>query len=163
MKYEYREVHNKPAATVIKMYGYQKLFERKYKDSGDWNIVVLECDKSKKKFRIKWRYSIKSSNPNIPALATKFVGDSSTITQTDTWDLIAKTGRLDVEIKGVPVKVGADMVLKDEAKGGVNLLKWNVSCGIPLIGGKLEQLIVDDIKSKSAQDVAVTVKILADY
>jgi hypothetical protein len=142
MKFEDRHLLNKPAATVIKMYGDQKFFERKYKDIGAWDIVVLECDKSDKKFRIKCRYSIKSSNPNIPAFATKFVGDSSTITQTDTWDLIAKTGRLDVEIKGVPVKVGADMVL---------------------IGGKLEQLIVDDIKSKSAQDVAVTVKILADY
>ena len=163
MKFEDKHILNKPAATVIKMYTDQKFFERKYKDLGAWDIEVLECEKTDKKFRIKCRYSIKSSNPSIPAFAQKFVGTSATITQQDTWDIAAKTGRLDVEIKGAPVKVGADMTLKDEAKGAVNAMKWTVSCGIPLIGGKLEQLIVDDIKAKSANDVAVTTNILADY
>lgn len=163
MKFEDRHVLNKPASTVIKMYADQKFFERKYAGVGAWDIEVLECEKTDKKFRIKCRYTVKASSTQIPAAIQKFVGASSTVTQVDTWDLVARTGRLDVEIKGVPVKVGADMVLKDEAKGAVNTLKWNVSCSIPLLGGKLEQLIVEDIKAKSATDVAATTKILADY
>lgn len=163
MKFEDKHVLDKPAATVIKMYSDQKFFERKYAAVGAWDIVVLECSKDDKTFRIKCRYTIKASATQIPAAIQKFVGGTTHITQTDTWDLKALTGRLDVEVKGAPVKVTADMVLKDEGQGAVNLMKWNVSSSIPLIGGKLEQMIVDDIKAKSAADVAASRKILADY
>ena len=163
MKFEDRHVLNKPAADVIKMYTDQKFFERKYKDLGAWDSQVLECKKDAKKFLIKCRYTIKSSHPSIPAFAQKLVGTTATVTQQDVWDIATMTGRLEVEIKGTPVKVSSDMKLVDEPKGAVNAMKWNVSCSIPLIGGKIEQLVYEDIKAKSSNDVSVTLNILKDY
>lgn len=162
-KFEDRHVLNKPSATVINMYTDQAFFERKYKALEGWDIEVLSCEKTAKQFTIRCKYSMKSSNPDIPAFAQKIMGTTVNITQTDVWDIAKKTGRLEVEIKGTPVKITADMTLKDEGKGAVNILKWNISCSIPLIGGKIEALIVKDINSKSVNDVAATNKILADY
>lgn len=162
MKFEDKHPFDKPAATVIKMFSDRAYFERKYKDLGGWDIEVLEHEKSAKKFRIKVRYTIKASG-QIPAFAQKFLGDSSTVTQQDAWDLEKMTGRLDVEVKGLPAKVSADMTLKSDGKGAANHLIWNVSCGIPLIGGKLESVIADDIRAKSGADIAVSRKLLAGY
>ncbi|TXI10676.1 MAG: DUF2505 domain-containing protein [Rhizobium sp.] len=162
-KFEDRHVLTKTSDHVIKMYTDQAFFERKYKALDGWDIEVLSCQKTDKQFSIRCKYSMKSSNPNIPAFAQKLMGDTVNITQLDTWDIAKKTGRLEVEIKGTPVKISADMTLKDEGKGSVNTLKWNINCSVPLIGGKIEGLIVSDIKAKSANDVAASNKILADY
>ncbi len=161
MKFDDKHSFNKPAATVIKMFSDRAYFERKYKDLKVEELEVLECDKSGSKFRIKCRYKI--ANNAIPDFAKKFMGDKSTVTQQDSWDTASMTGKLEIEIKGAPVKVSADMALKDEGAGSANNLKWNVSCGIPLIGGKLESVVADDIKSRAKGDIAASRKILADY
>lgn len=161
MKFDDKHSFNKPAATVIKMFSDRAYFERKYKELGVEDLEVLECDKAGTKFRIKCRYKIE--NNAIPDFAKKFMGDKSTVTQQDTWDTGTMTGRLDIEIKGAPVKVSAEMTLKNEGAGSANNLKWNLSCGIPLIGGKLEAVVADDIKSRAKSDIAASRKILADY
>ncbi len=162
MKFDDKHSFDKPAATVMKMFSDRAYFERKYKELSFWDIEVLEHDKSAKRFRIKVRYTTKNDAP-IPDFAKRFLGESTQVVQQDTWDIGAKTGRLEIEIKGVPVKVSADMTLKDEGKGSANNLKWNLSCGIPLVGGKLEKVVADDIQAKSKADIAASRKILADY
>lgn len=162
MKFDLKHSYDKPAATVMKMYADKAFFERKYKDSGAWDIEVLEHEKSASKFRIKCRYATKNDAP-LPDFAKKFLGESTVVTQTDTWDLAKMTGRLEVEIKGAPVKISADMAVKNAGSGATNEMKWNVSCGIPLIGGKLESVVAEDIKAKAKGDEAVSRKILASY
>ena len=162
MKFDLKHTYDTPAATVLKMYSDKAFFEKKYKEIGAWDIKVLEHDKSEKKFRIKCQYATKNDAP-LPDFAKKFLGESTVITQTDTWDLGASTGRIEIEIKGAPVKVSADMALKNAGAGSANEMKWNVSCGIPLIGGKLESVGGDDIKAKSKNDEAASRKILAGY
>ena len=162
MKFDDKHVLTKPAKTVMKMYSDKAFFERKYKELGAWDIEVLEHSKSDKAFRIKCRFQIKNDAP-LPDFAKKFLGESMSVTQTDTWDLVRMTGHIDTELKGTPVKVSADMALKDQGAGSVNEMKWNVSCGIPLIGGKLESVVGNDIQGKSKTDAKITAKILADY
>src|SRR3546814_5065290 len=38
-----------------------------------------------------------------------------------------RTGQLEVEVRGVPIKIAATMRLADEGKGSANTLSWNVS------------------------------------
>lgn len=162
MKFELKHSYDKPADAVLKMYSDRAFFERKYKEIGAWDIAVLEHEKSEKKFRIKCRFTVKNDAP-LPEFAKKFLGESTVITQSDTWDLKAMTGRIETEIKGAPVKVSAEMTLKNGGSGSVNEMRWNVSCGIPLIGGKLESVVADDVKAKSKADETASRKILASY
>ncbi len=162
MKFEDKHTFDKPAATVIKMFSDRVYFERKYKDLGFTDIEVLEHEKTDSKFRIKVRYVAKN-DVALPEFAKKFIPAKMVVVQQDAWDLKRMTGRLEVEIRGTPVKVACDMTLKDEGKGSANLLKWTISCPIPLVGSKLEQLTADDIRAKAANDIATTRRILADY
>ena len=162
MQFNDKHVFDKPAATVLKMFSDKAYFERKYKDLGYTNIEVLEHVADAKKFRIKVRYSAPNSAP-VPDFARKFLGATNVVTQSDTWDLERRTGRLEAEIRGVPVKVSADMKLADEAGGSANRLTWSLSCGIPLLGGKLEQLVAGDIQAKGKTDLAKSREILKGY
>ncbi len=162
MKFDDKHTFDKPAATVLKMFSDKAYFERKYKDLGFSEIEVLEHEKSATRFRIKVRYAAKNTVA-VPDFAKKFIPATAIVTQSDTWDLSKMTGRIEAEIKGAPVKVVCDMTLKDEGKGAANQLKWNISCGIPLVGGKIEKITADDIQAKAGNDVAVTRKILGDY
>jgi hypothetical protein len=153
---------DKPAATVLKMFSDKAYFEKKYAALGYTNIEVLEHKADAKKFRIKVRYTAPNSAP-VPEFAKKFLGATNVVTQTDAWDLDRKTGRLEAEIKGVPVKVAADMKLADDGAGSANTLRWSLDCGIPFVGGKLEQLVASDIQSKAKSDLAQSREILKGY
>ena len=162
MQFNDKHSFDKPAATVLKMFSDKAYFERKYRELGFKDIQVLEHASDGRKFRIKVRYAAPNSAP-VPDFAKKFLGETNVVTQTDTWDLEKKTGRLEAEIKGVPVRVGADMKLADEGAGSSNTLKWNLSCGIPFVGGKLEEFVGSDIQAKGKADMAKSREILKGY
>ena len=162
MNFEEKHSFDRPVETVSKMYFDRAFFERKYREQGAWDVEVLEHHRDDRTFRIKCRFTMKSDAP-IPDFARKFVADSISIVQQDSWDMQKLTGRIDTELKGMPVKIFADMTLSPDGQGCVNRLKWNVACNIPLIGGKLEKIIAEDLQIKSKKDQQVSKSILQDY
>ncbi len=162
MKFDDNHAFEKPVDTVLEMFSDRAYFEKKYKNLGFSDIEVLDCDKSGDRFLIKVRYAATSDAP-IPQFAKKVLGDKNIVTQQDEWNLKSKTGRITIDVKGVPVKLGCEMRLQPEGKGSVNRMSWSISCGIPLIGGKLEKIIGDDILSKSDKDRTVSAKLLESY
>lgn len=162
MQFNDKHTFDQPADKTIRMFSDKAYFESKYKGLGYSAIEVLEHSATGGKFRIKVRYSAKSDAP-IPDFAKKFLGAVNVVTQVDSWDVAKKVGRIEAEIRGVPVKVSADMSLKDEGGGCANLMKWNISCGIPFVGGKLEEVVAGDIKAKSRLDQAQSRELLKAY
>lgn len=162
MKFESKHEFDQPASTVIKMFTDPSYFTRKYEALGFRDIQVLDQQRSDKAFSIKVRYTAHNDVP-IPDFAKKFIPADSIVTQQDSWNPQTKTGRLDVEVKGTPVKIACDMQLRDTGSGSANTLKWTISCSIPLIGGKIEKLTAEDIQSKAGNDIDATRRILADY
>lgn len=162
MQFNDKHAFSKNADAVMRMYSDKEFFLRKYKESGFTDIKVLEHEKNGDKFRIKCQYAMKTDVP-VPGFAKKFLPDSSTVIQEDSWDCKAKKGRLSIEMKGMPAKIACDMTLADAGNGSANSFKWDINVKIPLIGGKVEDLIATDIKAKSKKDHAITAKILESY
>lgn len=147
---------------VMKMYSDRAFFEKKYAATGCTNIEVLDFKTSAKGFSITVRYDAQSDAP-VPEFAKKFMGSTVNVTQTDSWDVATKSGKIVTDIKGAPVKVTADMKLEAAGKGSVNRMVWTLSCGIPLVGGKLESILAEDVKIKSARDEKASQKLLESY
>lgn len=162
MKFEERHTFDQPAETVMRMYADKAFFDRKYKEIGAIECEMLDHQKSDARFAVKYRLVLKSDAP-LPEVAKKIMGDTVKMVQQDAWDIAKRTGRIDIEIKGAPLKISADMKLVDEGGKGVNVQNWNVSCSIPLVGGKIEAAIAEDIKAKSRRDLAASRKIILDY
>ena len=162
MQFNDKHSYPKNSDAVMKMYSDRAFFERKYKEAGYWDIKVLEHERNGDRFHIKCQYTMKASAP-VPGFAKKFLPETQTVVQADTWDCKAKKGRLSIEVKGLPAKVACDMALVDEGAGSANNFKWDISVKIPLVGGKLEDIVATDIRNKSKNDLAVSRKILEDY
>jgi len=162
MKFEERHTFDQPAETVMRMYADKAFFDRKYREIGAIECELLDHQKTEARFSVKYRLVMKSDAP-LPEVAKKILGDTVKMVQQDAWDIGKRTGRIDIEIKGAPLKVSADMKLIDEGGKGVNVQSWNISCSIPLVGSKIEAAIAEDIKTKSKRDLAVSRKIILDY
>jgi hypothetical protein len=83
----------------------------------------------------------------IPSFAQKLVGDEIQIIQTEEWP-DAGSARLELEIPGKPGHFKGAIALTDNGAGGtVESVTGELKVGIPLVGGRLEGLISDLLKS----------------
>lgn len=162
MKFEERHSFDQPATTVMKMYADRTFHDRKYKEVAAIECELLEEKKTEARCSVKYRLVMKSDAP-LPEVAKKIMGDNVKMVQQDAWDIAKRTGRIDIEIKGAPIKIGADMRLIEENGQGVNVQSWTVTCSIPLVGGRIEAAIAADIKAKSRRDLVASRKIILDY
>ena len=162
MKFDEIHEFDRSSDDVLNMFTNKDYFVRKYEGLGYTGVEVLDHQSDDRGFSIKVRYEAPSDAP-VPGFAKKFLGQTSVVVQTDSWDREAKTGRLQAEIQGLPAKVHAEMSLRDNGDGCVNELDWTISCGIPLVGGKIERLVAEDIQSKGVRDLSLSQSLLAEY
>jgi hypothetical protein len=66
---------------------------------------------------------------------------TGTVVHEDTWNVASKTGRVIVELAGMPVEMTGVTALRDEGGGCVLSYDWDIKSSIPLVGGKIEKTI----------------------
>jgi hypothetical protein len=156
MKFSYTQTFPKDSAAVLRMFCDPAYHEKLQKALGAWDYRQLEHSDDGK------RYLVNSDAP-LPGFAKKILGESSSVTQEETWDRASKTGEVTISVKGLPATTRCHTALKDSGGGCSKTFNWEVAVKIPLIGGKVEQLIVDDIKRKNPVDEAASQKLLKNY
>jgi hypothetical protein len=57
----------------------------------------------------------------------------------------------------------AEMRVVKEPGGCVNVLQWALTCAVPLLGGKIEQLLAKEMRNKAAADLEISRRLLAGY
>ena len=85
----------------------------------------------------------------LPGFAKRVLSPKQSVTQTDEWSPAdAKGGRVGtftVDAKGTPVKVHGDLHLAPKgAKGCTNVTAVTIECKLPLIGGKIADVVAKD-------------------
>lgn len=149
------------ADTIIKMFTDKAYFEKKYAELAN-SCEIREHTSEGDDFHIK-AYLHYDFDAPVPGFAKKLIADSLTVTQADTWNAKTRRGFLEVHMTGAPVSMKADMELVSTATGCENRMHWTISCNVPLVGGKLEKVIKEDIMSKAPKDLEVSRKIAASY
>ena len=82
----------------------------------------------------------------IPSFAMKIVGDEIRIVQREIWSN-ASGSSLVVEIPGKPGDLKGEIALAADGEGTVETVTGDIKVKIPMVGGKLEGLIGDLLKS----------------
>ena len=87
----------------------------------------------------------------LPGFAKKVLSPKQQVTQTDVWAPAdskgRRTGTFVVEAKGTPVQVHGTLELVARgAKGCTNTTDVSVECKVPLIGGKVADLVAKDTR-----------------
>lgn len=78
----------------------------------------------------------------IPSFAKKFVGEEINIVQEEQWSS-PTAGTVKVTIPGKPGDMAGDILVAEDDAGTTETVRMDVKVGIPLVGGKIEGLIVD--------------------
>ncbi len=90
----------------------------------------------------------------LPSIAKKFVGDTTTAVVTETWKDGAG-GTVELTAPGKPTNAQGTVALSGAGTGTTEVVELDVKVKVPLIGGKLEQLMVDSIKAGYDKEQAV--------
>jgi hypothetical protein len=77
----------------------------------------------------------------VPGFAKKLFTPTNTVEDVKAWDAATKTARLTVDVRGAPTKISGTIKIVSTAVGSDYVVDFQVSCKIPLIGGKLEEFV----------------------
>ncbi|MEP6815591.1 MAG: DUF2505 domain-containing protein [Marmoricola sp.] len=78
----------------------------------------------------------------IPSFAKKFVGEEINIVQEEQWSS-PTSGTVTVLIPGKPGDISGTLRIAEDDTGATETVRMDVKVGIPLVGGRIEGLIVD--------------------
>lgn len=159
MRYQDTIRYPLPRAGLMPFFTDPDFFVRKYVQQGASNVKVLAAGTRDGRFSITVSRDVPVQVP-IPSFARALVPAHITLVQTDSWDLAALTGRLEIEFKGMPVRLACDMVLADTPAGAVETLSFDIRVNVPLLGGKLEALLAQDLRLKFQHDTEVSLAIM---
>ena len=162
MKAQHRSPYSKGSDSVIKMFTDKNYFQRKYELQGAQNIELLDHEQQGDDFSVQFLRQV-PAEVKVPGFAKKFVPELMTVTQRDSWNAATKTGRLDIDLKGIPGKVISEMRLEDTDSGCDLVMDWTITCSVPLVGGKLEKVLWEDLRGKMGSDTEAGEKLLVDY
>ena len=90
----------------------------------------------------------------IPGFARKFVGDEINLVQTEVW-FDAENARVEVVIPGKPGEMSGTISLSESAGVTTERVEMVIKVNIPLVGGKIENLIADLLRKALESENAV--------
>ena len=119
---------------------------------------VLNCSGDASSFSIRIERKVPVSMPGMGKNAPE-----STVVNDETWNLASKTGRVVVELKGMPLEMSCVTSMKDEGKDCVVTYQWEVKSKIPLVGGTIEKMVVSDMDKKAEEETQAAIALLKNY
>lgn len=159
MKHEMKARYPASSAVVMKMFADRDFHTRKLEATGyAGKYQVLNCTGDGKSFSIRIERKVPVSMPGMGKNAPE-----STVVNDETWNLASKTGRVVVELKGMPLEMSCLTSMKDEGKDCVVSYQWEVKSKIPLVGGTIEKMVVNDMEKKAEEETQAAIALLKDY
>lgn len=159
MKYHDTIRYPVPAEALFRFFTDPDFFVRKYMAQGATNVRVTRAETAGSRSTITVSRDVPVEVP-IPSFARSMVPSHITLVQTDSWDSATRKGNLQIEFKGMPVRVNCDMTLQDRDGKAVEDLAFDIRVSVPLLGGKLEALLAQDLRLKFQRDTEESLNII---
>jgi hypothetical protein len=92
----------------------------------------------------------------LPSFARKFAGDTTRAVQREEWT-DASGGTLAIETPGKPTSMSGTIRLTEAGGGTTEVVELTIKARVPLIGGKLEGLMAEQVRDGMDTEHAVGV------
>ncbi|MCP2249871.1 DUF2505 domain-containing protein [Lentzea aerocolonigenes] len=94
---------------------------------------------------VRTSYQLKQGVPaeHLPSMAKSLLGGDLVIQRIENWAALA--GTVEVTLNGVPGRLDGAFTITDNGSGSKLTLTGEVKVSIPLMGGKLEKLIAEQV------------------
>ncbi|MGB8650910.1 MAG: DUF2505 domain-containing protein [Mycobacteriales bacterium] len=100
----------------------------------------------------------------VPAFLQRFLPADRRVTTTDVWGPLqdgARRGTWKAEIAGAPAKLSGTMRIDPTPEGNQHTIEGEVKVSVPLIGGKTESFIAEQVVRLADAEAEVVRKILS--
>ena len=81
----------------------------------------------------------------LPSFAKKIAGDTTRVIQTEEWSS-PTGGTLRIDAPGKPTTMAGTIQLVPDGSGTTEIVELEIKAKVPLIGGKLERLMQDQVR-----------------
>jgi Protein of unknown function (DUF2505) len=114
------------------------------------------------------RYELKQGLPekDLPPVVGKVMNGDLAIVRTETLNRTAPgsyTGDVDVAIPGAPASAAGTMRLADAPDGSLFEVHADVTVRVPLIGGKIEEIVAEQVRRLLEAETAFTIRWLGQH
>lgn len=166
MKLHHEDNYVLPVADLFAVFTDKAFYEARF-NSAHSETEFVEFGPRGGRFIIDVRRHVRvNPESHIPAIARRFVRDVNVLHTVIEWDLSKGDSHRGVhrfQIEGVPVEVTGSMHLEPRAAGSANRMELNIKCTIPLIGGKIADLVGERAKKSLVKDHKATLKYLREH
>lgn len=142
MRFRHELVYDAPPDEVFAMLS-DKAFRQKVAAAQDVVSADVEITARGGGFRL---VSTQVQNTaGLPAIAKKIAGDTTDVVVTEEWPG-PDGGTIDITAPGKPTSATGDLTLSPHGEGTRELVELEIKVKVPLVGGKLESLMADQVK-----------------
>ena len=148
MKVESRHTYNATPAAVFATMTTPEVLVEKHKALGHQDVTIVDWSDTDGVVRVRSKRKVPME---VPGFAKRFLNPLNTVEQIDEWQPPTakgeRHGTWKVNASGVPVSVGGTLHLVAAGKGHTLVeIVGDVSCSIPLVGGKLASFVGGDVE-----------------
>lgn len=140
MKLTREIIYAAPIETVRAM-----VFDPKFREASAhaMNVVSVDVDVTDVAGQISVVVDQVQRTDDVPAIAKKFIGETTRAIQKEVWD--GDQAQFKIETPGAPTDIKGVLSLSEVAAGTCEKLDLDVKVKVPLIGSKLEGLLVEQL------------------
>ena len=161
---DYRSTLAFPAEKVFATMTDEEYLRARLRELGGPGSDLLDYEASPENARYRLRQGL--SERDLPPIVGKVVGGDLHIERTETLRRSGSgsyDGDVDVKIPGVPASAGGTMRLTDEGAGSVFEVHADVAVNVPLFGGKIEEIVAEQVRRLLEVETAFTVRWLGSH
>lgn len=149
----YEVIFDRPAAEVVELYASPHYYEHRNRTVGAWNLGTVQSRSEDERIVLSQSMNMKAAVP-LPAFAQRVIGNAVRVTQHYEWNLRSDTGILQVTPSMLPILLEGKLHVQPGpvAAQCCVVSHWQVECRIPLVGHKIEQLLLDDLRNRLNQE-----------
>jgi hypothetical protein len=124
---------------------------QKYGSMGASNISFEQFDAGDAALTVTSRRDVPA---DLPGFAKKIIGETNHVTQTERWTRSADAAHcaITIEVKNVPGGTSGTMDMKPSGAGTVWDADFDIKISLPLVGGKLEGVMLDETRANFVKE-----------
>lgn len=137
---------DEPAAAVYAVLVDADHLNARLKELGGNDPALLEHSVDDSGARLRLRHSVPVEF--LPSAIRRFTGDDLVLDRTETWrprDAGGYDGSVEVKVRGLPGSISGTQSLVDDGDGAVTDVEGTVSVSVPMVGSRIEGVVVEQV------------------
>lgn len=164
MSVKKQDVYQASFDTVYQLLTNEEFLYKKYESVGSRNLVFQECKQDGDVFRIRWTREVPAE---IPSFAKSFLSPWNTLIEEMEWrdEAGGKEGLYEGKIMGIgglTIMLNGEFYLKPNGSGCVENIEMLATVSMPLVGGKIKELVENDAIKNLTKEYEFTRKHLGE-